>query len=132
MQIIDFERKGNVIRFYLGDDDAKYYGDDWDDSPYQHNAGPVYDRFIKGYVDLSVPFSYDVVEPADKSERYSKDDMVNRIVPCITIVAFDSSMGLSKPINIFFGDDPDVVAVAKTLLSIDQKLVDNNETKVVL
>lgn len=118
MQIIDFERKGNVIRFYLGDDSAEYYGDDWGDRPYQHNAGPVYDRFVKGYVDLNVPFDYDVIEPADNSDMYSKDDMVNRAVPCIVIAAPRASMGLSKPIDIFFGDDPDVIAVAKLLLGI--------------
>lgn len=30
MKIIDFERKGNLVRFYLGDDDlVEWYGDDW-------------------------------------------------------------------------------------------------------
>ena len=29
MKIIDFEKKGNVVRFYLGDNDLKeWYGDD--------------------------------------------------------------------------------------------------------
>ena len=29
MNIIYFERKGNLVRFYLGDDDlAEWYGDD--------------------------------------------------------------------------------------------------------
>lgn len=32
MKIIDFERKGNLVRFYLGDDDlAEWYGDDWNE-----------------------------------------------------------------------------------------------------
>lgn len=39
MKIIDFERKGNLVRFYLGDDDlAEWWGDDWNDTPYEHNA----------------------------------------------------------------------------------------------
>lgn len=45
MKIIDFERKGNLVRFYLGDDDLEeWYGDDWNDTPYEHNAGQVYDE----------------------------------------------------------------------------------------
>ena len=31
MKIIDFDEKGNVVRFYLGDDNCEdYWGDDWD------------------------------------------------------------------------------------------------------
>ena len=40
-EIIDFERKGNVVRFYLGKN-GEQWGDDWDDAPYEHNAGKVY------------------------------------------------------------------------------------------
>ena len=29
-----------------------YYGDDWDDAPYEHNAGTVYEWFVKGYIDI--------------------------------------------------------------------------------
>ena len=42
MKLIDFERKGNLVRLYLGDD-ANFTGDDWDDYPYEHNASLVYD-----------------------------------------------------------------------------------------
>ena len=53
MQIIDFEKKGNVGRFYLGDATKPYWGDDWYDRPYNTNASRVYDKFIKGHC---VPF----------------------------------------------------------------------------
>ena len=53
--IIDFERKGNVVRFYIGDTNANYHGDDWNDRPYEHNAGTVYDRYIDHYVDIAFP-----------------------------------------------------------------------------
>ena len=50
MKIIDFDIKGNVIKFYLGqDNDMNYHGDDWDDVPYEHNAGEVYSEFVEGY-----------------------------------------------------------------------------------
>ena len=64
MKIIDFERKGNLVRFYLGDDDlVEWYGDDWGDTPYEHNAERVYDEYIKGYCDMMFPFDDLVLEP---------------------------------------------------------------------
>ena len=57
MKIIDFSKKGNVVRFYLGEDNCKdYWGDDWNDFPYEHNAGCVYDEYIAGIVDIAFPF----------------------------------------------------------------------------
>ena len=59
MKIIDWESKGNVIRFILGEDnDIAYWGDDWNDKPFEHNAGSVYSEFVKGYCDISFPFDY--------------------------------------------------------------------------
>ena len=110
MTIIDFERKGNVIRFYLGekteewgwtnpdykDSNEKtpewlkssdyYWGDDWDDFPYDCNAGRVYDHFIKGHKDVIADFDDVVLEPVDLDYVCSKDDMVNRDVPCIIVI----------------------------------------------
>lgn len=112
MQIIDFERKGNVVRFYLGEKtdswgwtredyldytgkkpdwlkpSDKYYGDDWNDRPYEHNAGPVYAEFVKGYKDIAFDFDDVVLEPCDGSlnSGWCKDDMVARKVPCLIVV----------------------------------------------
>lgn len=149
MQIIDFERKGNVIRFYLGEKTAEYgwtdasayepydrcseinlysdtyYGDDWNDAPYQDNAGRVYDRFVKSYRDLVVPFDYEVLEPSDSYTDYSKEDMRDRKVPCIILVsqeifnragvdyyatsAFNWAEKSVDTIKIYFGDDESVL-----------------------
>lgn len=151
MKIIDFARKGNVIRFYLGEKTADYgwtdgvaykafdrcsaskiysdtyYGDDWDDRPYEHNAGEVYERFIKGYTDLKVPFDCLVLEPCDGTinSSYSKNDMVARKIPCIIIVPesvcnelynswsvdFQSCLNRSDVIKIYLGDDEDVLQI---------------------
>ena len=36
MKIIDWDRKGNVLRLYLGEDRLEdWWGDDWDDRPYE-------------------------------------------------------------------------------------------------
>lgn len=89
MKIIDFDRKGNVVRFYLGRDDCSdYWGDDWNDYPYDCNAGRVYDEFVIGYVDMCFPFGCSVLEPCDGDLNcnYSKEDMKTRLTPCLIVV----------------------------------------------
>lgn len=89
MKIIDFEKKGNVVRFYLGKDDLeKWWGDDWDDTPYEHNAGEVYAEFVSGHKDIAFPFDDLVLEPCNGAynSEYCKDDMIARRVPCIIVV----------------------------------------------
>ena len=112
MKVIDFERKGNLVRFYLGEQTEnwgwtnpdykdytgktpdwlkpsdRYYGDDWDDRPYEHNAGTVYGEFIKGHKDIAFDFDDLVLEPCDGewNSPWCKDDMIARKVPCIIVV----------------------------------------------
>ena len=123
MKIIDFERKGNVVRFFLGADDCfDYWGDDWDDAPYDCNAGYVYSRFITGYKDISFPFDSLVLEP--ESNRYNtwctKEDMKKRKIPCIIVVpkeihedtwndSFSQFVGADGIQRFYFGDpmEPD-------------------------
>ena len=90
MKIIDFEKKGNLVRFYLGADDCSdYWGDDWNDAPYDCNAGTVYDQYVKGVIDIVFPFNALVLEPDSEYNSqvyYSKEDMKNRVVPCLIVV----------------------------------------------
>lgn len=147
MKIIDFKKKGNVVRFYLGEETPewgwtkpdytrngktpdwlkpsdRYYGDDWDDRPYEHNAGQVYEEFIKDYKDVAFDFDDLVLEPADGAwncnSRWCKDDMVARKVPCIIAVpkevhqdswddAFDTWAGADGIKKYYFGDDEAVL-----------------------
>ena len=106
MKIIDFERCGNIIGLYLGADDCNdYWGDDWNDAPYEHNAGRVYQEYIKGYVEFAFPLKYDICEACDGyfNSPFSKEDMINRKVPCLTIS--------TKPkIKIYFGDNIDEIS----------------------
>lgn len=149
MQIIDFEKKGNVVRFYLGEKTADwgwtnseykqqtkdgfktpdwlkhsdiYYGDDWDDRPYEHNAGTVYDEFVKGHKDIAFDFDCLVLEPCDGyndgNSRWAKDDMRAGIVPCIIVVPkelatsnwstdFDFWVACQEVKRYYFGDSLD-------------------------
>lgn len=115
MKIIDFERKGNVVRFYLGADDLKdWTGDDWNDSPYTCNAGKVYPKYISGYKDVIFGFDYNVAEPSSRAcnHYWSKDDMKNRKVPCIVAILsnddycddFECISQDDKAVRYYFGD----------------------------
>lgn len=124
-KIIDFERKGNLVRFYLGADDCdEYWGDDWNDAPYDCNAGEVYDRFVTGFKDVAFPFDSLVLEPSSDwsgSKRYfSKEDMKNRVVPCVIEVPksvigdswedrFDDWIGADGIKKFYFGDPEEVL-----------------------
>ena len=118
MKIIDFERKGNVVRFYLGADDRDdFTGDDWNDIPYEHNAGRVGDEYIVGHRDIAFPFDFVVLEPKDPewqhNSHWCKDDMKARKVPCIIAIEnpdywhddeFDYYLGDERTIKFYFGD----------------------------
>ena len=89
MKIIDFCKKGNVVRFYLGKDDlVEWWGDDWDDAPYDCNAEEVYDEYVSGHRDIAFAFDDMVLEPCDGTLNcgWSKEDMIKRRVPCIIVV----------------------------------------------
>ena len=131
MKIIDFYKKGNVVRFYLGRDECNdYTGDDWDDRPYEHNAGTVYDEYIEGVLDVAFPFDWDIMEPADdwsyrQNSPFCKDDFKARNAPCIVAVpAEESNDGMyateysrwvasDNVMKIFFGDNVDTIRKCK-------------------
>ena len=113
-KIIDVERKGNLVRLYMGDADLKDWGgDDWDDAPYKHNAGIVYDEYIHHYVDVTVDFDYDVYEPADNEPNspYCRNDFKAKKVPAVVIAkgSWDYGMALADngSLKIYFGDTED-------------------------
>lgn len=90
MKAIDFEVKGNVVRIFLGQDDLdRWWGDDWDDAPYEHNAGMVYDEYVAGHIDVAFPFDAIVLEPCDGeiNSPWSKQDMQEGRVPMLAVLA---------------------------------------------
>lgn len=114
MKIIDFKRKGNVVKFYLGKDELKDWGgDDWDDRPYEHNAERVNDEYISGEAEILFTYNYDVAEPCVgyQNSDYCKDDMKDRAVPCIVAREsgslwddFDHITNDANAIRFYFGD----------------------------
>lgn len=119
MQIIDMEKKGNLVRFYLGEN-GKQWGDDWNDYPYEYNSGRVYDEYIKGIKDVAFSFDDVVLEPCDgaNNSRISKQDMIKRKVPCLIVVPkslnegdfwtyenFNHWIGVKGVKKYYFGDE---------------------------
>lgn len=92
MKIIDFELLGNVVKFYLGKDDLQNFcGDDWDDAPYDCNAGDMYNKFVSGVREIAFPSNWVLLEPKDdywhgKYCPWCKDDFVARKTPCVIAV----------------------------------------------
>ena len=122
MKIIDFIIHGNQVKFFLGADNCEnYWGDDWDDRPYEHNAGTVYDEFVEAYFIKTFNWGFLVREPADGAmngnSNYSKLDMKKRIVPCVVAVdedyhdswddSFSAVVGNDNAIKYYFGDKVD-------------------------
>lgn len=89
-KIIDYELHGNVVRFFLGADDCEdYWGDDWDDAPYDCNAGMVYKNFIIGHKDIAFPVGSVVAEPSTNHDGncfITKEDMKARRTPCVAVL----------------------------------------------
>lgn len=111
-EIIDFEQKGNCVRFYLGKN-GDQFGDDWDDAPYEDNAGTVYEKFVKATADVAFGMDTDVYSPGGYgTESFTKDGMKRRAYPCLSIslndlwgyAEYTRSVMDSKSWNIFFGD----------------------------
>lgn len=138
LKVIDFDRKGNVIRFYLGKKTAAwgwtnpdykdpydgkrpewvkpsdtFYGDDWDDAPYQDNAGQVYPQFIYGWYDMYIPFDFTIIEGWEYIHRkvgngifynnyISKNALVERQAPVIAICDKDGDEILRE---FYMGDE---------------------------
>ena len=88
-EIIDWASRGHVVRFYLGKN-GKQWGDDWNDAPYECNAGTVYPEFVEGYVEIA--FSLDTIVWFAEDD-YSKEQFIKREVPFMIIIKeYDCSM----------------------------------------
>ena len=120
LKIIDFDTYGNVIQLYLGDiNDSKYYGDDWDDRPASHNAGTVYDEYIKGVIEIAFPSFIQVLVAEDDwhyqgNEPFCKEDYKDMKAPCLVIVndndpyqmgwSYSEKIGDKSSWRIYFND----------------------------
>ena len=116
-KIIDFEKAGNVVRFYIGEDDCEdYWGDDWNDRPYEYNAERVEDKFITATLDVAFNFDVVVREPCEvdypSHSNWNKNDMKARKIPCIAALKnednhfldFGRVIPCDDTVKFYFGD----------------------------
>lgn len=149
LEIIDISRKGYLVRFYLGKKEGEwgytnpnykdykgqtpdwlkpsdiYYGDDWDDTPYEYNAGTVYEWFVKGYIDIAIGWECRIIEPHSGvlNNEYSKEDFVNKKVPALIILPKDFEI----PSNYY---EPDEDGKYKDEFSFFNELKDTKIAKI--
>ena len=69
--LIDFCERGNGIRLYFGLAVELITSDDWNDVPYEHNAGIVYSEYVNFYVDVLIPFRWQIADPASELDQYT-------------------------------------------------------------
>ena len=129
MFIVDCEKKGNLVRFYLGND-PEYCGNGWGKYPYEDNAEPARSEYVLGYKDIVFPFESFVLEPSDNyrgESHYCRNDFKKGIVPCIVVADpaqngdywgdtdFDRALCYKDVIKYYFGDEmePDVVHIGR-------------------
>lgn len=95
MKIIDWESKGNLVRFYLAKDEIEeWWGDDWDDAPYEHNAGTVYNEYVDRVVDVAFRWNTHIYEAGldwryNGNSPFSKEDFQNRKAPMLVLAIGD-------------------------------------------
>lgn len=118
MKIIDMERKGLLLRLHLGVDDLDtWWGDDWNDTPYDCNAGVVYDRFVSETMDIVLPWDTAVLEPSDIGLNcgWSRDDMRHRLVPMLLVSSddgfayWDRLIADEDTVRVYMGDPPETL-----------------------
>lgn len=112
----------SIIYLWFGDEGVTDYGgDDWDDAPYEHNAGHVSDEYVHDIVRIALPLGLTGVEPADGYENspFCKDDLKSGIAPCVVIVPssiadldaawgnnlYPVCLGSREALRIYHGDD---------------------------
>ena len=88
--LIDACWQGNALRVYFGSSVEEITGDDFNDVPYESNAGIVYSEFVKCVLDVMVPFNYTIHDPASDLDCYEnstlcRDDFKSGEVPLFWI-----------------------------------------------
>lgn len=78
MKIIDYDLKGNVVRFYLGKTTVHdYHGDDWNDILNESGCYPVYREYVSGTADIAFPFDALVLDPCSSEFSYHRKKCVS-------------------------------------------------------
>ena len=77
----------NLITLYFTNDMEKQWGDDWDDIPYEYNAGEPYEHETDVFSIIVNTNWEDIITPCTEhlNSPYSVKDINKGIIPWITI-----------------------------------------------
>ena len=89
--------EGNTHYMFFTDDLDNQWGDDWDDAPYEHNAGWPYDFDTNV---ICVPFSIVYTHILRENEENDTviDDVFNNFRNCV--LNYPSSFGINSPFSV--------------------------------
>lgn len=143
MKIIGWEKKGNLVRFYLGKDDLDYYGaDDWDNKPYEHNACTVPDFVVEDCVHVVMNFNTTVFEAKDDAHYkgnspFSMNDFKDRKIPILYFAealdfgCYSKCLEYDLGIPVYMGDDiSDIFVKLKPLIMFTDYINNYSTVKV--
>lgn len=119
------ETKSVVYLWFGNKGVTDYGGDDWNDTPYEYNAGHVGDEYVRDIARIALPLGLTAVEPADgySNSPFCKDDFKAGIAPCVVIVPssvadldaawgdnfYTVCLGNRDAIRVYHGDDLDSI-----------------------
>lgn len=74
------------------------YGDDWDDSPYEHNAGIVYGRYVDYELVIHLGYDTALLFPCDGTDNsmWCREDMRDDTVPLFVMLDEKTSAAYAK------------------------------------
>lgn len=89
LKIVDLEViHPHAIMVSLGEANINdYWGDDWDDVPFEHNAGPVYERFVSKTIIARTDSQHEMAWIGNEflNSPYSKENFKDNIIPALLI-----------------------------------------------
>lgn len=133
LTILDWERRHGVTRLYLAcDPEPGWSGDDWDDAPFEHNAGTVLPGFYTHTADVVADWGHVLLDPSDDwrtaNSRWSKEDMRARRCPILVAAAdpddllaagWPTALAADGAVRVYMGDPWSRLASASGVVVID-------------
>ena len=122
--LIDMCQRGNSIRLYFGGAVQEITADDWNDIPYEHNAGIVYSEFVNFYIDVLIPFNWRVTDIAGEldyyeNSQYCRNDFKSGELPLFWTVDQNNER---EDVKFYMGDLKDYVMTKLDKIGVISKI----------
>jgi hypothetical protein len=122
--LIDMYQCGNAIRLYFGPNVDSITGDDWSDRPYESNCGIVYSEFVDCYIDVCIPFHWNVRDHTDdrvyENTKLCRNDFKGGIIPLFWCI---SNNGERDNVFFYMGETEENIIDKLNKLGANTKIV---------